>query len=205
MPLAADSRTSPTLLGRLSRQPVDQAAWGEFVERYGRRIYHWCRRWDLQDADAQDVTQDVLLKLARKLRTFRYDASGSFRAWLKTVVRHSWSDFVTRSSVRGPGGRAWPADFLQAGDDLVEELNDVFDRELLDEAMARVRLCVEAHTWEAFRLTALEGLSGAETARRLGIKVATVFVAAGRVRRRLQDELGRLGLDPRPVTENHTP
>ena len=66
-----DSCTSPTLLGRLRCQPVDQAAWGEFVDRYGPRIYQWCRRWDLQEADAQDVTQTVLLRLASKLQTLR--------------------------------------------------------------------------------------------------------------------------------------
>jgi RNA polymerase sigma-70 factor (ECF subfamily) len=187
-----DSHTSPTLLGRLRRQPLDQAAWGEFVERYGRKIYQWCRRWDLQLADAEDVTQEVLLKLAQKLRTFRYDPSGSFRAWLKTLTRHAWSDFVESGTRNGHGRRMKSLDVLGAGEDLVAELDEEFDRELLDEAMARVQLRVEPHTWEAFRLTALENLSGAETARQLGIKVATVFVAAGRVRKRLQEELRQL-------------
>jgi RNA polymerase sigma factor (sigma-70 family) len=182
-----DSCTSPTLLGRLCRYPVDQAAWGEFVERYGHKIYRWCRRWDLQEADAQDVTQEVLVKLAQKLRTFRYDPTGSFRAWLKTLTRHAWSDFVESRQGNGHGGRVKSLEALGAGDDLVEEL---------DEAMARVQVRVEPHTWEAFRLTALEGLSGAETARRLGIKVATVFVAAGRVRKRLQEELRQLEQAP---------
>jgi DNA-directed RNA polymerase specialized sigma24 family protein len=50
------------------RSPLDQAAWNEFVERYGRRIYGWCRQWGLQEADAEDVTQDVLLRLARKMQ-----------------------------------------------------------------------------------------------------------------------------------------
>jgi RNA polymerase sigma-70 factor (ECF subfamily) len=184
-----DSCTSPTLLGRLRHQPADQAAWGEFVERYGPKIYRWCRRWDLQEADAQDVTQDVLVKLAQKLRTFRYDPSGSFRAWLKTLTRHAWSDFAAAGAGNSRGVRVVSLQALGAGEDLVEELKEAFDRELLDEAMARVQLRVESHTWEAFRLTTLEGLSGAEAARRLGIKVATVFVAAGRVRKRLQDEL----------------
>jgi RNA polymerase sigma-70 factor (ECF subfamily) len=67
-------------LGRLRHAPADQSAWGEFVDRYGRKIYGWCRHWGLQEPDAEDVTQDVLLKLAEKMRTFAYDASDSFRA-----------------------------------------------------------------------------------------------------------------------------
>ena len=49
--------TSPTLLGRLGCVPTDQAAWGAFAERYGRKIYGWCRHWQVQEADAEDVTQ----------------------------------------------------------------------------------------------------------------------------------------------------
>ena len=46
-------KTSPTLLGRLRRDPKDQAAWSEFVARYGPRIRRWCHGWGLQEADAQ--------------------------------------------------------------------------------------------------------------------------------------------------------
>ena len=87
-----ESRTSATLLARLRQVPPDQAAWVQFTERYGRKIYAWCRRWNLQGADAEDLTQDVLLKLAEKMQTFVYDPAKSFRGWLKTVARHAWSD-----------------------------------------------------------------------------------------------------------------
>src|SRR5215216_2109392 len=87
------SHTSATLLARLRQLPADEAAWGEFTERYARKIYGWCRGWKLQEADAHDVTQTVLLKLAEKMQSFVYDPTRSFRAWLKTVTRHAWSDF----------------------------------------------------------------------------------------------------------------
>src|SRR5690349_211303 len=64
--------TSPTLLARLRHDPSNEAAWDEFVENYGRHIYRWCRQWRLQEADSEDVTQEILLKLARKLRDFAY-------------------------------------------------------------------------------------------------------------------------------------
>jgi len=78
--------TSPTLLARLRHDPSNEAAWDEFIEHYGRHIYRWCRQWRLQDADAQDVAQEILLKLARKLRDFDYNPQSSFRGWLKTVA-----------------------------------------------------------------------------------------------------------------------
>ena len=87
------SRTSITLLGRLQSDPDDKEAWSEFVRRYGRIIFRWCRHWNLQEADAEDVTQNVLLRLAQKMPQFVYDPSRSFRAWLKTLTHHAWSDF----------------------------------------------------------------------------------------------------------------
>src|SRR6516225_4159512 len=90
---AVESNTSATLLARLRQVPADQAAWAQFAERYGRKIYAWCRTWNLQGADAEDLTQDVLLKLAGKMQTFVYDPTKSFRAWLKTLARHAWSDY----------------------------------------------------------------------------------------------------------------
>src|SRR3954452_19955241 len=97
--------TRVTLLNQLRHDPSDQAGWDEFVERYGRHIYRWCRQWNLQDADAEDVTQDILMKLTRKLRDFKYDSARSFRGWLKTVTHHAWKDFVDsrRHSERAAG------------------------------------------------------------------------------------------------------
>src|SRR5262249_57394156 len=111
------SETRVTLLARLGRDPTDQAAWAEFVEHYGRHIYRWCRQWGLQDADAEDVTQEILLKLARKLREFTYNPESSFRGWLKTVAHHAWRDFVDGRSRARPAGdeRIW--ELLQSVED----------------------------------------------------------------------------------------
>jgi RNA polymerase sigma factor (sigma-70 family) len=191
-----EARTSASLLGRLRRSPADQAAWGEFVDRYGPRVYAWCCHWRLQEADAQDVTQAVLVRLAEKMRTFDYDPGRSFRGWLKTLARHAWGD-LRRSHMRhapgsGDSGVLEQLHQLEAREDLVTHLAREFDQELLDEATARVRLRVQSHTWEAFRLTAQEGLSGVEAAEKLGMKVATVFVARGKVQNMLREEVRRL-------------
>jgi len=196
MPSGHDSRTRVTLLGRLRADPADARTWGEFVDHYGPRLVGWCRAWGLQDADAQDVTQTVLLKLATKLRDFAYDPTRSFRAWLKTVAHHAWTDFLEARKRAGQGsgdtavlGRLQS---VEARDDLLGRLDEAFDQELLREAVARVRLRVAAQTWEAFRLTAQEGLSGAEASARIGMQAAQVYVAKRRVQKMLQDEVRAL-------------
>jgi RNA polymerase sigma-70 factor (ECF subfamily) len=190
------------LLGRLRRDPANEAAWGEFVDHYGAKIYEWCRSWRLQEADAQDVTQNVLLKLAEKMKEFTYDPARSFRAWLKTITHHAWSDFLRARQRPGLGsGDSHVADLLQnteARADLDQRLEKEYDRELLEEAIVRVRLRVAPQTWQAFRLTALDGLSGAEAARQVPMQVAQVFVARRRVQKMLKEEIARLenaGLD----------
>jgi RNA polymerase sigma factor (sigma-70 family) len=189
-----DTHTSATLLSRLRQIPPDQIAWAGFADRYGRKIYGWCRQWKLQEADAEDVTQSVLLKLAEKMRAFEYDPSKSFRAWLKTVTRHAWLDSCSGRPAAAAGG-SHALGFLQtveAREDLVQRLDEEFDHELLDEASARVRLRVTPRTWEAFERTAMRGESGAEVATALGMKVATVFVARSKVQKMLQEELQKL-------------
>src|SRR6185295_6425736 len=92
--MSDDLRTSATLLRRL-RDPADRDAWAAFAANYGKRIYAWCRRWNLQEADTEDVTQGLLVSIPSKMRSFHYDPKiGSFRAWLKTVVRNALTDFV---------------------------------------------------------------------------------------------------------------
>jgi RNA polymerase sigma-70 factor (ECF subfamily) len=189
------SETSPTLLEKRRRDPTDQAAWSRFVTVYGPKIYGWCRTWGLQEADAQDVTQNVLVKLAKRMRTFAYDPAQSFRGWLKTLTHHAWSDFWSgRRQVEAAGGASGSAalEAVAAREDLVARLEEAFDGELLEQAMLRVRLRVAGSTWEAFRLTALEGLPGAAAAERLKTKVANVYVAKSEVQKMLREEVRRL-------------
>jgi RNA polymerase sigma factor (sigma-70 family) len=189
------TNTSATLLARLRQVPPDQAAWREFARRYGGKLYGWCRRWNLQEADAQDVTQIVLLKLAAKMQSFVYDPGQSFRGWLKTVARNAWNDYCdSRPRVAAPGGSeaAQLLHTVEAREDLVNRLADEFDREMLDEATARVRQRVTPRTWRAFEMLAYERHSGADAAKSLEMKVATVFVARSKVQKLLQEELRRL-------------
>jgi RNA polymerase sigma factor (sigma-70 family) len=193
---SSSSSTSSSLVARLRHTPADAPAWEEFVRRYGPRIHDWCRSWGLQDADAQDVSQNVLVDIARQMRTFRYDPAGSFRGWLKTLTHRAWCDFVGshQQRVRGSGDSDVRRLLLgiEARDDLARKIEEEFDRQMLEEAMAEVRQRLEPNSWEAFRLLAFEGLTGNAAAARLGMKVGAVYVAKNRVQKLLKEAIRRL-------------
>jgi RNA polymerase sigma-70 factor (ECF subfamily) len=191
-----DSSTHLSLLARLRLTPADEQAWSEFVERYGRQVYAWCRQWGLQEADAEDVTQNVLADLARQMRTFEYQPTGRFRSWLRTIAHRAWCDLLSSRKAANTGsGNSAVLDLLhsvEAREDLLKHLDSECERELFEIAMHEVRQRVEANTWEAFRLTTQEGLPGAETAERLGLQVASVFKAKSRVQKMIRDEVAKL-------------
>jgi RNA polymerase sigma factor (sigma-70 family) len=188
----SDSQTSLSLMETLRHSPKDADAWDRFVRRYRPKIYGWCRVWGLQEADAEDVAQDVISKLTQKMADFRYDQSRSFRAWLKTITQHALSDLVASRS-RAIGSQSIPIlETIEARADLERRIEEIFNRELLEMAIARVRTRVAPATWDAFRLMAFDGCSGAEASQRLGMPIASVFVAKHRVQKLLKEEIDAL-------------
>jgi RNA polymerase sigma factor (sigma-70 family) len=191
--------TSDTLLGRVGLSPDDHAAWERFVGLYGPKIRGWCRRWGLQEADSEDVTQDVLLRMSQKLGTFTYDRSRSFRGWLRAVTQNALASFVAdrkrRCAVSGDDRVLERLQSVPAREDLMERLKEQFDAEVVAEACTRARRRVEPQTWDAFQLMARDGLTGDEVAARLGMNVGTVFKAKSRVLEFIREEVKRLDCD----------
>ncbi len=107
------------------------------------------------------------------------------------MTKHAWCDFLAARK-RNPGHNAGPldaiADSVDAQSDLERHIEDGFDAELVDMAMSRVKKRVKPATWQAFELTVVEGLCGADAAKRLQMPVAHVFVAKNRVQKMLQEE-----------------
>jgi RNA polymerase sigma-70 factor (ECF subfamily) len=202
--------TRTSLLIRLRQEPADQVAWNEFVQRYGGMIVAWCQQWGLQPADADDVSQNVLLKLAHHLRSFVYDPSRRFRGFLRTMAHNACKDYLDSRQrvVMGAADAAVQAVLgsVEAREDLAARLEEAFDLERLEVAQARVRERVEPRTWEAFRVTALEGKSGADAAALLRMQVGTVFKAKSKVQRMLREEIERLeGDEPIWMTARAVP
>jgi RNA polymerase sigma factor (sigma-70 family) len=189
-----------SLLARVAVLPPEPEAWNEFVDRYGPRIVKWSRAWGLQVADIDDVTQSVLATLLVRLRQFVYDPSRSFRAFLKKVTNDTICDVISaRSRMAGASATLELLAGQKARADLARGLEEEFDLELVEKATAIVRDQVEPRTWEAYRLTAEEGLTGMEAAGRLGMGAGAVYQAKSSIIRRLHDEVRGLEYGPRPA------
>jgi RNA polymerase sigma-70 factor (ECF subfamily) len=189
--------TRPSLLVRL-RDAHDELAWSQFVDLYAPLVYGFARKHGLQDADAADLTQDVLRSVSIAAKKLNYDPQrGSFRGWLFTVVRNRLRDFW---AVQG-------RQFLgSGGSDAVSRLQDVrapaedpavlweqdYERQLFNWAAAQVRPDFQETTWQAFWQTAVEGKSGKVVAKELGMTVAAVYLAKGRVIARLKEQVRQI-------------
>ena len=190
--------TRPSLLLRL-RDPRDTAAWRQCVEVYGPAVYGYARRRGLQDADAGDVTQDVLRSVLQAIGGLDYDpAAGSFRGWLFTLVRRRLADHRDRAGRQcaGTGDSAVLAALrdLPGPDADAGAWDEEWERARFAWAADRVRGRMAADAWQAFWQTAVDGVRPADVADRLGMPVARVYLARSRVMARLREELQ--GLDP---------
>jgi RNA polymerase sigma-70 factor (ECF subfamily) len=199
MPPLDPMQTSHTLL-RLLALPEADAAWEVFIERYGPLINARCRRAGLQPADADDIRGAVLSQLVQALRTFRYDPARRFRGYLKQVVDNAiasyWRTIRMRPGWVGAGGDAGgelPGSLGELGAELDERIQE--HAEEISRKLDRVRFEVGPAAWQAFWLTAVDGLSGAEAAARLGQTPAAVFMAKSRVLARLRAAAGRCGCE----------
>jgi RNA polymerase sigma-70 factor (ECF subfamily) len=86
------AETSHSLLDRV-RAPGDPAAWRRLVDLYTPLVHRWLRPAHLQPADADDLAQEVLAVVVRKVPEFRHDGrAGSFRAWLRAITAHRLRD-----------------------------------------------------------------------------------------------------------------
>jgi RNA polymerase sigma factor (sigma-70 family) len=183
------SRTHASLFERL-RGNADQEAWNEFYERYAPMIRGWCRHWFPHEVD--DMVQETLLLLARRLKTFEYDPGRRFRGYLKKVTNRLMWDLKERQ-------RGWPAaqgegllDEAEATQDLSDRLESEYDLELLEKAKDIVRGRVEERTWSAYLGYAEEGRKPADVARELGMRVGAVFQAKYSVITQMRREIENL-------------
>jgi RNA polymerase sigma factor (sigma-70 family) len=181
--------TRVSLLLRL-RDPRDHEAWVEFVEIYEPVVYRVLRRANLQDADTQEVMQDLFLAVHRNIGRWKIGAEhGSFRGWLRHVTRNLVISWVRRKRRQITTTSVDLDVLLQASCADNSPKSDEFDvelrRVLFHKASELVRAEVQPQTWQAFVEVALSGRSVAETAGKLGMSNGAVRVAKCRVIARL--------------------
>ena len=178
--------TSLSLLERL-RRPGEDPAWERFVFLYTPFIFSLARRTGMDRDDASDLVQDVFVLLSQKMSMFEYDPSKSFRAWLRTVVTRRICENARRKRVTLVTG----LESLEAEE---SEIANAFDDEeyrgfITARAMEIMQRDFAPTTWKACWEMIVDGKSGAEVARELGISEGAVYVAKCRVLRRLRAEL----------------
>lgn len=191
---AHEGTTSVSLLSRLQKDEDD--AWVVFVDRYGSRLNQWCLMRGLQPADSEDVTQNVLVKLARNMKSFQYDPKLTFRGWLRRVTENAVIDFQREQRARHEVSQLAEArDLFESNeerDDLLTRLGEAFDLEILEHAMDRVRRRVEPQRWQAWKMTAQDLKPGREVAEELQMPIATVYAARYQVQKLISEEVQAL-------------
>ena len=173
----------------------DKESWSAFVELYAPLVHAFLRKRGVQDADASDLTQEVLVSVAGAIDSFEYDPQRcSFRHWLFTIVdnrlRNFWRQLNT--GCRGSGGTE-AYDLLasqpQSNNGHDAEWDQTCERHLFQIAADQVRGDFTEATWSAFWQTAIEKRPGKDVAAELGISVAAVCMSKRRVIARIREQL----------------
>ncbi|MBN2476753.1 MAG: sigma-70 family RNA polymerase sigma factor [Pirellulales bacterium] len=186
-------KTRVTLIQRL-RDGADALAWDEFFHRYWPLIHAYARHRGCSDHTAEEVVQDVMLRIFEHRDVFRYDPQrGRFRDWLGMVVRNKVAEYRRRPSerVRPRGGNSDDRPPEPPADDPAPEAawEQAFESVLLMSLLDVVRRETSPEAYLAFELLTLHELSGFEVARITGLSRNAAYKARRRVLRRLQ-ELG---------------
>lgn len=180
--------TRPTLIARL-HEAGDSAAWMEFCAIYEPTTYRIARQLGLQDADAREVSQNVLLNVSRKIARFDLTKDGRFRSWLAQIARHAAIDQLRKRHQHGIGGSDFQLRLAQVAGPVHRE-EELFELEARRQqfrwAAEQIRQQVSEATWQAFWLTAVEGHAGEAVASKLGMSVGAVYVARCRTLARIR-------------------
>ena len=192
-------RNAKSLLVRM-QSLHDEDAWREFVTIYRPLVYRLARQRGLQDADAEDLAQRVVIAVRRAIGNWDADpAKGRFRSWLAKIAQNAIINALTRRPPDAAAGGTTIRELLdqqpEPDQHTQENLQREYRRSLFRWAAERIRLEFRNGTWDAFWLTTVDGMCVEEAGRALGKTVGAIYAARSRVMRRLKEEIeqGRLG------------
>ena len=185
--------TNQTLIARV-KDPADAAAWNEFVAIYRPVIYRMARRRGLQDADAQDLAQKVMLAMSQAIQNWEPGADRPpFRAWLATLSKNAIINALSRRRPDAGSGSTQTLERLheQAANDpqTTAELALESRRETLRWATEQIRGEFSEPIWRMFWETAITGRDAADIAAELGRTAGAVYMARFRVMQRLREKV----------------
>lgn len=180
--------TSLSLLERAGSR--DPEAWRRLLAIYEPLLRSWLRSAALQACDRDDLVQQILAVLVRKLPTFQHSGRpGAFRAWLRQIALHELSAHYRR---RATLPELYERESLDRQvsplDELTRLWDEEYDRHVLAGLLQMVRGEFSAATWRAFWRVAVEGAASRDVAADLGLMVNAVTIAKSRVLRRLRQE-----------------
>ena len=188
--------TRASLILRL-RESSDVEAWNEFAEIYQPLVYRLARQKGLQDADAQEVTQEVMTRVARAINGWEPDRKlGTFRGWLYRISKNMVIQFL-RTQNRMPRTAGTPSEnqIIEgkpdggAGPD--EEFDSEFERQTFAWAAKKIESGFSEKTWSAFWRTAVENETVDVVANDLQMSRGAVYIARSRVIARLRETIQR--------------
>ena len=179
--------TSPSLLHRLHYATNSSIAWNRFVELYTPLLMHWVKRLGLDTNEAADIVQEVMLTLMVRLPAFQYDPDQSFRSWLRTVALNQTRDYLRKKHTRKKYEDQAYRESEKFGDSLFSDQE--FHQALAHRALELMKNEFEEMTWRACWESVVEGRKAVEIAEELGMTANAVYLAKGRVLRRLRSEL----------------
>jgi len=182
--------TPVSLLDRL-RQRAEGPSWQEFVDLYEPWLRGQLRRNGLQEADADDVVQEILVVLIEQVSNFRHNGrKGAFRAWLRGVTVNRLRELGRQRKYTPLAGGSQLALRLEQLADDHSQLSQRWDREhdqyIVNQLLKQIAGDFEATTWQAFRSFVLEGRTAAEVSAALGISQGAVWTAKSHVLKRLR-------------------
>lgn len=186
--------TRRSLISRL-RNCEDEESWRTFFKTYWKLLYSFAVRRGCTDAEAEEVVQETVISVARKMPEYRYDpAVCSFKGWLMHVT--NWR-VIDRIRKRSPGGAisiALDADVATSvgASDLESLWEEEWQKNMLDAALERVKRKVNPESYQIFFLLLVKQQSPRQIASLLKISVGRVYLAKHRVGALVRQEIKAL-------------
>jgi RNA polymerase sigma-70 factor (ECF subfamily) len=182
-------QTTPLSLLERLRRSDEQAAWEHFVRLYSPLLTSWAHKLGQHGQEAEDLVQDVFALLVQKLPEFRYDPQKRFRSWLWTVTVNKCRERLRRRQDVTVGTDEGALAELAGADDTQAMDEAEYRAYLVKRALELMQDAFQAATWKAFWECTVNSRPAAEVAAELGLSENAVYLAKGRVLRRLRQEL----------------